>query len=484
MPYGQGPQYVHEVMVNAKFNSRFSVLLFVALLWPGAGFPHASEQGFVLLLPTDAYIAAGTAAVAISLLLVGASSGQRIARLFTPVALFRLPALRRLPLWTSLLSTVLFFMLIWIGAYGPNDPQRNLLPLTIWSGWWVGLFVLQGLIGDIWRWLNPWQGLYALVFREAQAPRKLPEAFGIWPAVCLMLAFFGFVIADIAPSDPDRLAQFAMLYWVFTLAGMTLFGAKDWLQRVECFTVLFALIAALAPLRWGKRLQIGFPGWGLLHLPAANLGLAAFCVVLLASGSFDGLHETFWWLAQIGINPLAFPGRSAVAVPSAISLIASNLALCAVFLLAVWGGLFLVRRSGYRENLSLAKAFAGFAITLLPLAYGYHFAHYLTSFLVQIQYLTAAIADPFARGWNLFGLGGRPVTTGFFNDPTKVKVIWLTQAAVVVGSHMVSVMLAHVIASRQFTRRRHIVLVQVGLGILMIFYTIFGLWLLASPRGV
>jgi hypothetical protein len=31
--------------------------------------------------------------------------------------------------------------------------------------------------------------------------------------------------------------------------------------------------------------------------------------------------------------------------------------------------------------------------------------------------------------------------------------------------------------------RRDVVMLQLGLSILMIFYTIFGLWLLASPRG-
>ena len=60
-----------------------------------------------------------------------------------------------------------------------------------------------------------------------------------------------------------------------------------------------------------------------------------FCLMILASGSFDGLQETFWWLGVLGINPLEFPGRSAVVGASALGLILANVALIAVFDMAL-----------------------------------------------------------------------------------------------------------------------------------------------------
>jgi len=69
------------------------------------------------------------------------------------------------------------------------------------------------------------------------------------------------------------------------------------------------------------------------------------------------------------------------------------------------------------------------------------------------------------------------------SQPDTVKAIWLTQAAVVVFSHVVAVLMGHQIANTVCSNAKSAVLIQIGLTILMIAYTIFGLWLLASPRG-
>ena len=56
----------------------------------------------------------------------------------------------------------------------------------------------------------------------------------------------------------------------------------------------------------------GPPGAQILRAPPLAPGEAAFVALAIASVSFDGLAATFWWLARLGINPLEFPGRSAV----------------------------------------------------------------------------------------------------------------------------------------------------------------------------
>ena len=123
------------------------------------------------------------------------------------------------------------------------------------------------------------------------------------------------------------------------------------------------------------------------------------------------------------------------------------------------------------------------ALTLLPIAYVYHVAHYLPSFLVSIQYTLAAISDPLARGDDLLGIQPFYVTTGFFNVITSVRLIWLTQAGLVVLGHVWSVMLAHRLAEREFDGRRAPLLATLPLSLFMIAYTFLGLWLLAAPRG-
>ena len=75
------------------------------------------------------------------------------------------------------------------------------------------------------------------------------------------------------------------------------------------------------------------------------------------------------------------------------------------------------------------------------------------------------------------------MTTGFFNTQDSVRAIFLTQAGAVVAGHMLSIVLAHAIAVRQFPTRRRAVLSQLPVAAFMVAYTLFGLWLLASPRG-
>jgi hypothetical protein len=76
------------------------------------------------------------------------------------------------------------------------------------------------------------------------------------------------------------------------------------------------------------------------------------------------------------------------------------------------------------------------------------------------------------------------VTTGFFNRLDTVRLIWLTQAGAVVAGHVVAILLGHVLALRMFGRHRRAAIAQAPLAALMVGYTLFGLWLLASPRGV
>ena len=61
--------------------------------------------------------------------------------------------------------------LLWLGMTGPRDPLTNPLPLTIWVVWWIGLVPLQGLWGNLWRWIDPWRGVLALIRAQgARAP--------------------------------------------------------------------------------------------------------------------------------------------------------------------------------------------------------------------------------------------------------------------------------------------------------------------------
>ena len=441
---------------------------------------HASEQGFVLLLPTDVYIASGVACVALTVLLLTVLPGSVIIRVFRPLRLGRWNAVRRFRTVSSCLSFGLLLLLLWAGMNGPRDPLTNPLPLFIWTLWWIGFVSLQGLIGDVWRWVNPWSGPVVMTRRVLgfQPFLRLPAKLGHSLAILSFLAFAAVLLADPAPSDPARLAGYVGGYWLFTYLAVLAFGPR-WMFRAEGFTLLMGCYGALGIFgRAGNRNGIGVTGWSLLRRPKSAVGMAVFMLILLGTGSFDGLNETFWWLDLIGINPLEFPGRSAVILENLTGLLVANIALIAVYVGAIRAGQGLVGKP-----LPLIEAICLFAPSILPIALGYHIAHYVPSFLVDGQYALAAINDPLARGDSLLGFETFYVTTGFFNVPDSVRAIWLTQAGAVVIGHVLAVLLAHAFAFRRVGDTRTAVLSQAPLAVFMVLYTLFGLWLLASPRG-
>ena len=283
-------------------------------------------------------------------------------------------------------------------------------------------------------------------------------------------------MADPAPDDPARLALLIAGYWVFIFAGLIVFGPA-WYTQVELGHVLFAAFAKLGALRLEPPAGIGGAGWQIVAVPHAA-GYFAFSLTMLGVGSFDGLNETFWWLGQIGVNPLEFPGRSAVIGVTLLGLIASVLGLALVFGVVVWLGLLIGR-----SNVSFGAAYRALALCVLPIALVYHMAHYLPSFLVGIQYTVAAISDPFAVGSDYLGIEPFRVTTGFFNRIDTVRLIWTTQAGLIVIGHVWSMLLAHRVATQLFGDHRKAAMCTVPLSLFMIAYTFLGLWLLAAPKG-
>lgn len=363
---------------------------------------------------------------------------------------------------------------MWTGLTGTRDPLANPLPLTVWTVWWVFLVFIQGFIGNHWQYTNPWTGPIAMLSKLTGLKPLLryPSQLSYWPGIFLFLGFATVLMVDPAPADPSRLARYVGIYWYLTLLGVVLFGPA-WLVKAEAITIMMRAYQQMAILgRTHSRLSVGLSGWQILRKPAPKPTLAVFMLVLLGCGSFDGLNETFWWFGQLGLNPLEFPGRSAVVAQNLIGLIAANVVLLLAFISCLVLGL---RISGETETVIIA--FCRYAPTLLPIALAYHLAHYLPSFLVEAQYVLKYI-------YNTLGLGDFYVTTGFFSRPSTVKAIWLIQAGAVVAGHVIAILLAHVLALRAHGTTRQAIIVQIPLAIFMVCYTVFGLWLLASPRGL
>lgn len=406
-----------------------------------------------MLLPTGLYIAGGALAVVLSFAVMALLPSRALARFTAIAASVEKPAAAR---WPGAVALALVLFLVAAGWFGSRDPLDNPLPATIWMLWWVGFTFLVALLGDLWRVVNPWQWL-ATPFRT----RNLPERAGHWPAVALFFAFAWFELIYPAPQDPEVLAWAVFSYLLLTAFAKLRYG-QEWMAKGEAFSVFFAVVARLAP-----------PWRGLLSGSVLPAGIVAFVLLALASVSFDGLSRTFWWLGLIGENPLEHPGRSDVLGRNTAGLLGTFAAFLFLYAIAVKAGASLVRERD--------PGYGYYILAIVPIAFGYHFAHYFPTFLVDSQYAVKALSDPFDLGWNLLGTRDLHVRASFLTHHSSIHAIWYVQVAAIVAAHVGAVFVAHVLALRRLANPRAALVSQLPMTALMVGYTVLGLWLLSTP---
>ena len=106
-------------------------------------------------------------------------------------------------------------------------------------------------------------------------------------------------------------------------------------------------------------------------------------------------------------------------------------------------------------------------LSLLPIAAGYHAAHYLTQLLAGLRYALAALT----------GAPAHDVTLGFLTDTASVRLIWDTQFALILAAHVLAVLVNLRLAAPRPA------IAHLPMTALMVLYTILGLWLLATPTA-
>jgi hypothetical protein len=457
------------------------ILLAVALSTAAASAAqaHAGAAGFVLLLPTALYILGGASAVLVSFAVLaafhrGGAPAPAAARAEREVP-------RSVVVAVSLLVLLFLALLVAAGFWGSPDPIANPLPTVLWTLWWAGFTLAVALLGDLWAFANPWIGLTLL--GRSRPLLRYPERFGSGPAILQFLGFAWFELIYPTPQDPTRLAIAVTLYWLVNLIALILFGAR-WLERGEAFSVFFAMVGRLGTRSWRLQIEpkpavmtgLGAPARRLRE-DSGDLSGAVFVLVTLSAVSFDGLSRSFFWVGMLGLNPLEYPGRSAVLWPNTFGLLLGVVALGTLYAAAIALGR---RLAGL--DVPLRRLLCRFVLSIVPISIAYHIAHYLQSLIVDFPTAILALADPFGLGWSLLPHGGLQHGTTMGLGPDGIVAVYRAQTAIIVAGHVLAALAAHRIALGEIADRRKAVLMQIPLAVLMVGYTVFGLWLLSTPE--
>lgn len=464
------------------------LMLFTALLFPELIFAHAFGQTFNLSLPLWMYLYGGGLAVLISFLIIGfffkkkEIDTNKIRKDLSGIIFIKFIVSDNLKFFLKFLSLGIFLTVILSGFLGSILPTENFATLFIWIVFLLGCTYLVSIIGNFWEVINPWKIIIEiyeyLKGGQIKALERYPKRLGFIPA---LIFYFLFIWLELSPIDlgtkPTSLATLLIFYSIFTLIGIFYFG-RDWFLYGEFFSVLFILFGKNSILESsGKKFFLRLPFSGLLNERIKSFSLVIFIVLMLASTAFDGFRATSLFLSLSSCIFRYLPNVNLgmeILIQTLFLVMAVGLFLAA-YLIAIYI-MKLVTKSK-RSFLELAQ---NFGISLVPIALVYNAAHYYTLLLVQGQAIIPVLSDPFNLGWNLFGTTGYMVNIGIIG----ARAVWESEVYIILFGHIASVFVSHLIALKVFPSHKSAIISQIPMLVLMVSYTILGLWILSQPLGL
>ena len=200
---------------------------------------------------------------------------------------------------------------------------------------------------------------------------------------------------------------------------------------------------------------------------------------MLGSITFDGAAEgRFWEHRQLDLMN-AFTSRgsdlsTALQGAAAIGLVVS-IALVTLF---YRGGILGAELLTGQRRQQLAN---GFAHSLVPIAFAYVMAHYVSFLVFNGQVLPSLLSDPLGKGtFDWLGLAGQQIDYSVLTANTT----WYLQIAVVIAGHVLALMLAHDRALMLGTGKiGEAVRSQGFMLVIMVGFTSLALWLLSQANG-
>ncbi|HLN78677.1 MAG TPA: hypothetical protein VK204_16660 [Nocardioidaceae bacterium] len=433
-------------------------------------FAHGIGGARDLPIPAEFAIAGASAALAISFIVLAlawrnprydaATSGRP-----APVGLTKLvdsPVFQ----WTlRILGLAFFGYVVWAALAGP-DLLVNPVFGVVYVLLWVGLVPASLLFGPFYKAVNPLRTLNIAFSRLVGSDPdhgmyEVPRWVGYWPAAT---GLFAFVWLELVYPDNTYLSPLRLwfaIYIAVVFVGSALFGSR-WFERADPFEVYSTLVGHLSV--FGRRDD----GTLVLRSPLANLdgvvpgpGLVAVVSVLFGSTAFDSFKDSNSWLRFTQSTSLPVPWVNTVAL----------LVFCAVV-----GVSFAAATTAAppREGVRRRDLPALFAHSVVPIVVGYMFAHYLTYFVETGQQTLIQLSDPMGTGADLLGTADWQVNYWISMHPSFLAV---TKVLAVVTGHVLGVIAAHDRAVALLPKR-HQLTGQLPLLIVMVFYTVTGLYLL------
>ncbi len=461
-------------------------LMFVVLaLLPMHVLAHAFDDRYDLPMPLGYFMWGSAAIVFLTFGYLVVSRKRSVTQALNQTRFIYFNHLARSAVFILRVTVYLLFLLtIFSGLWGTQDSLMNISPTMIWIVAWVGLSLAVSLFGNFWPFIDPWYTTYRL------ASRLLPSAMGIqfnnlsisypvalaaWPAVGFFLGITWIEVVYPQAAVPYKLSMI-LIYWsVFYLIGIFSFGPVQWRKHVDMLSIYFDFLGRISIFELQfepMAMRFRSLGQGLLFIPHLNMSKISFILAMLSSVLFDGLMGgDLWFLIQKKLLLMfSFTGTYAEYIVGTIGLMGLWLFFVLIYyLVCLW--------SAHIAGVSVQQIMMNYAGTLIPIAIAYVIAHNASHFVQKMQMLIPLASDPMGWHWNLFNTVDYRIEIGLID----AQYAWYIALCAIVTGHMISIVLAHQVALKQFSSISRVLIASLPMAVLMIFYTAFSLSVIAEP---
>ncbi len=457
----------------------FLGFLGIALIIPKISSAHSFGTIYSLPVPFWIYLYGGMAAMFVSFLFIGYFFNKKSENISYSKKHIFTPETNGWFFQTiKILSVLLLLFTILTGALGQNNSYANFNMNFFWIIFVLGLTYLSAIAGDVYSFINPWKILTQWLVgnkNEKDVPlRKYPEWLSYYPALIFYFIFIW--IELVGHATPFKLSIILLAYTILNDLGVIVWGREAWFKYCEFFSVFFRLIGKIAPVEYESgKIYLRKPFVGLLKEKAEHFSLLLFTLFMLSSTAFDGFKETitysvfYWGHIDDTFRPIF--DTSSFSIFATIALFLSPLFFLLIYLILIY-----LAKKIARSGLSLRDLALRFAFSLIPIALVYNLAHYYTLIFTEGPNIIRLISDPFGFGWNIFH------TSDFSHSIIlQAGFVWHSQVFFILAGHIVSVYLTHVVALNTFPSNKRAFWSQFPMLLLMIAYTMIGLWILSQP---
>ena len=441
----------------------------------------------------------------------------------------------------QLLAVAAFGYLIYAGLAGSRI--RNITPIAVWTIWWAGLIFAIVLLGPIWCWMCPWDGLANLVSRLWPGKRIEPLSLGatvppalrnVYPAIALFALLSWAELGLGITSDPRWTAYLGLFVAALAVAGVLVFRGKAFCHYACPVGRINGIYANFAPveirvrklgacktcatedclvgnsrgyacptgislkttgdatyctfctecIKTCPRHNVAFNlrpfGSDLNHMPRPRLDEAWLSLSLLALTLFHGFSmTTVWEDFAPGSASLMKWMKVTLGTGHVINFTLAMAVACGAPVLLYWLSCRLAARWTRGSGVSTRDLFIRYSYSLLPVAIFYHLAHNAMHMFIEGGAIVPLLSDPLGRGTDYFGTAAMEVGS-LFSDET----VWFLQVALIVTGHLFGILVAHRMSRRLFSDERQATRSLLPMLAVMVVISVCGLSLMVLDMNM